>query len=871
MGEWVAMMAGKNRDGSSAGGSRTKGLPRPDPSQAEPGLHLWAGLICRIYDELYDRNNPTARLGLNELAQKTTYSPPRLSAVFNGKTPFDWVLCERIVKALDGRPAQWKHRWQEVDDLYRQGKTLGTWAPLPGMDDDGDPAQTQDDVRDWDHPSWRVWRRPLRVARDLLVTPWRALSRRRRLAERARRRHVFLQLVRARAVALLGAYEEGRPLPAHFAKRATRPGEEPRPYPDGTTVTQVFEDCAENLLLISSPGLGKTTQLALLAEELVQRALAAEPDQEAVVPILVSLSSYHGQPFEEWLVGEISTAYDIAPAVVRVLLAGTHPRAAGRRQDTDDVLLLFDGLDDVRDQEHRRECARQLIGFRRRCVGMVLTCRSRDRRLAETISGLYTVIIDQPTEQDVRWYLTTADSALLDVREALETDNSLWGLLRSPLMLYIIGRTYAGRRAVELRQHGTIQERQGRIFDAYIDRMLYEHRTGRYSAEQIITWLTWLARTLTARGEQAFYLDRLDESWAPSRSTIMLRVVHKWVFQYSVFGLALIWLTIAHTLGVFTVSDPLATAKAVGLSAGMLIFFTIFAYRKVKPTNARTNAVALAVLLATSAPSDFLGGDGRVFQLLMVAIMFAQVFVTDGLLLTNRSPVEELKWTWRPRLRGLTGAGEPTYALIGIAIGLASVALFGWFIVTAFELLTPDSSSNPILITVALAIGLLYLFVADHFEPSLQDVRDRPNEGIRRSFKYACIIGSCSGIAMGMIYVALVRLALPDIPWRSAWLLGVLLAVVCGWSHGYRFGGVACVYHWAVRMSLVRSKIIPLDYLRFLHEAEQRILIRRIGNGFVFPHRLLLEHMAISPEALLERLQRHSAVPGDDAPMRGQE
>ncbi len=37
---------------------------------------------------------------------------------------------------------------------------------------------------------------------------------------------------------------------------------------------------------------------------------------------------------------------------------------------------------------------------------------------------------------------------------------------------------------------------------------------------------------------------------------------------------------------------------------------------------------------------------------------------------------------------------------------------------------------------------------------------------------------------------------------------------------------------------------MPWDYVRFLDYATDRIFLRRVGGGYIFVHRLLLEHFA---------------------------
>jgi hypothetical protein len=43
---------------------------------------------------------------------------------------------------------------------------------------------------------------------------------------------------------------------------------------------------------------------------------------------------------------------------------------------------------------------------------------------------------------------------------------------------------------------------------------------------------------------------------------------------------------------------------------------------------------------------------------------------------------------------------------------------------------------------------------------------------------------------------------------------------------------------------------MPLNYARFLDYAAKRVLLRKVGGGYIFVHRLLLEHFAaLDPES----------------------
>ena len=43
---------------------------------------------------------------------------------------------------------------------------------------------------------------------------------------------------------------------------------------------------------------------------------------------------------------------------------------------------------------------------------------------------------------------------------------------------------------------------------------------------------------------------------------------------------------------------------------------------------------------------------------------------------------------------------------------------------------------------------------------------------------------------------------------------------------------------------LVRNGSVPWDYAKFLDHAAERILLRKVGGGYIFIHRMLLEYFA---------------------------
>lgn len=57
--------------------------------------------------------------------------------------------------------------------------------------------------------------------------------------------------------------------------------------------------------------------------------------------------------------------------------------------------------------------------------------------------------------------------------------------------------------------------------------------------------------------------------------------------------------------------------------------------------------------------------------------------------------------------------------------------------------------------------------------------------------------------------------------------------------------------HYVFRVLLCLKGYAPLNYVRFLDYCADRILLRKVGGGYIFIHRTFMEHMAeIDPAKL---------------------
>jgi hypothetical protein len=113
-----------------------------------------------------------------------------------------------------------------------------------------------------------------------------------------------------------------------------------------------------------------------------------------------------------------------------------------------------------------------------------------------------------------------------------------------------------------------------------------------------------------------------------------------------------------------------------------------------------------------------------------------------------------------------------------------------------------------------------------------------PNDVIDHLGRYGLIIGFISGLLFGLGY-GLIAGPLP----------GLLVGMGLGPYFGYRFGGGIYLHHYLLRVLLWRNRSIPWNLVAFLNEVTERLLLYRVGGGYIFVHRLLLEYFATLDEA----------------------
>jgi hypothetical protein len=129
---------------------------------------------------------------------------------------------------------------------------------------------------------------------------------------------------------------------------------------------------------------------------------------------------------------------------------------------------------------------------------------------------------------------------------------------------------------------------------------------------------------------------------------------------------------------------------------------------------------------------------------------------------------------------------------------------------------------------VGLSCGLTRLLAGE----AVVEQRTRVNQGTRRSMKMGAtfsLIGALiGGLAIGLIM-------------DQDFIEG---ATIFGPIFGLIGGGLFSIKHFVLRFVMWMNHSAPMNYPRFLDYAADKSLLRKVGSGYVFIHRMLMEYFA---------------------------
>jgi hypothetical protein len=156
-------------------------------------------------------------------------------------------------------------------------------------------------------------------------------------------------------------------------------------------------------------------------------------------------------------------------------------------------------------------------------------------------------------------------------------------------------------------------------------------------------------------------------------------------------------------------------------------------------------------------------------------------------------------------------------------------------------------------LSLFLSIVLIVIFVSG-IVSDVVPAKLQPNEGIRHSMRNVVWLGSRVGATFMLTFV-LMQLLFNIATEKTgtyfyyyellgAAFTGLFLSFILMVGIALLHIGRDILKHYTLRLVLASSKAASLNYVRFLDHAAERILLRKVGGGYIFVHRMLLEYFA---------------------------
>lgn len=287
----------------------------------------------------------------------------------------------------------------------------------------------------------------------------------------------------------------------------------------------------------------------------------------------------------------------------------------------------------------------------------------------------------------------------------------------------------------------------------------------------------------------------------------------------------------------------LRNSRAVEVSSAPYLSEEMRPRRPLKRT-AVSNGLLVGLLFGLNSALRASSGGSmshKLFFMLAFAVISGLIGGLLSALLVGRGPAvqltDRLVWTWK-------SLGKSLFSKQLVRLALQFAALSG-LLVGLIGLVGGMLSGLFFGLSFGLVIGLSCWLLLGVFQGvASKTIEDQhrviPNQGIRHS--------ALNGLIFGLGIAILVGVSSGLVFEGNSLLETVSTGLVTGLSVGllaglYR-GGLACLRHYVLRILLWRSGLAPWNYLRFLDTATEHILLRKVGGGYIFLHRLLLEYFA---------------------------
>ena len=451
------------------------------------------------------------------------------------------------------------------------------------------------------------------------------------------------------------------------------------------------------------------------------------------------------------------------------------------------LLLLLDGLDEVR-QDSRAKCVEAINAFRKEhgLTSLAVCSRSQDyANLNAKLSFEGAIEVQPLTQGQIAEFFDRFGDEMEGIKQALEKDSGLREMAETPLFLSIMLLAYRDKRDGEILVSGDEKARRKHIFDNYIERM-FEHlrlKNIHFKKRNVLHRISWLASNMITHNISSFLFEDMQPTWLKQSEQTIYRL-------YTAF---FIGITICLPVLIISMVSPNPFNKIMtifGLFGGFLIGGTVFFNKKPK----------------------------------------------------NIKMVEMVFLDWNVIGKGLSIGSVPSI-IIWIAIEIV-VNAFGWNNVWL---------GNPVsrfisLLSFGVFFGMVIGPISGFNNKSISQATI-PGQRVILSAKNSIVFSLAYGIGMSLPIGVSLGSFVGAVFGKN---IGILLFLFWGvWllplfsSLGFLvFGGMSILEHYTLRFILAYNNLLPWKLVPFLDHCVDLIFLRRVGGGYIFVHRLLMEYFA---------------------------
>lgn len=576
------------------------------------------------------------------------------------------------------------------------------------------------------------------------------------------------------------------------------------------SILQLFEAYNGKLLILGEAGVGKSTLLLTLARDLLRQASA---DQEFPIPVVFNLSSWHGKiSFTDWLQRELIEKYQVPQAV------------ANRWLQNDSLLLLLDGLDEV-DIAQRQGCLDAINTWRSEhaFVDVVVSSRVVDyETLSEKLHLNGAVVIQPLSDEQVMTYLDEVSNQTVELRDLLRHNAEMRELSHSPLMLGVMMTAYQDITVEQVPDFSSLDDQRHYLFDLYVERAWQRRNAEKqFSLDEIRHWSSRLARGMKERSTAMFFVEDLQPDWLPTINRQQFYNRYQ-LLMMAIFGLA--WLL---TSVLFLEADEYVYYAAFGALWGWMLFFgteRIGVARSLILFIVLTSLFRITLDWNETLDNYFQKSLFRsTLPYALILGILATLYHRTGQSIRRIQSVEALYFSVR------------STRWVGAVAGMA-----GGFLVVLPTLVSGNPISPIEVIIKVLGTGIVAWSITG-FQSNQLQLSAGINEKVHRSLRN----GLSMGLVGGIMVMCLVGIAFYPVGFSIAEGAPALFNVIpMAMTTFFVYGGSVALQHYVLRRELIHKKIIPAQLVDLLQEGVKLGIVQRVGGGFIFIHRYLLEYFA---------------------------